>query len=289
MHLFYFICNAGEVKMNPIQPFFVFATYQYYKKIVMRNGISHLYHYCQNCSDLERISAIPDGCVDIYFEKDNTGVHARACGTVLERTVLNNKLENEYFGIRFKPGVLPANLDVKMGELIGQEINLSDVVKNKELPQRIEDTEDWQQCIRLFVNDYAAYAQDDSFCVAGYSRKHLAEYIIQLMLGAMDKIKIQELSEKTGYSERYINMILYEFTGLNPKTFERIIKVQNAISRINHHQEEQLAQVGADAGYFDQAHFIREFKKQIAMTPAEYRTLVREYAYLKRLNIVSEE
>lgn len=271
--------------MNPIQPFFVFATYQYYKKLIMQNGISHLYHYRQNCSELKEISAIPDGCVDIYFEKDRTGIHARACGTVLERTVLSNKMENEYFGIRFMPGVLPANLNVEMRDLVRQELALTDVARNKDLPKKIEETGDWRACIRLFVEDHDAYRQGLSNSAVGYSRRRLADYVIQTMLTAMENVKVQELAERTGYSARYINMILDEYTGLNPKTFEKIIKVQNAIQMINHHQEEHLAQVGVDAGYFDQAHFTREFKKQIAMTPAEYRTLVRDHAYLKRLNI----
>lgn len=271
--------------MNPIQPFFVFATYEYYKKLIMRNDISHLYYYRQNCSELKEISAIPDGCVDIYFEKDNSGVHARACGTVLERTVLSNKMENEYFGIRFMPGVLPANLNIEMKDLIQQELDLADISRNKELPRKIEEVGDWQECIRLFVEDHDVYHQNKDDSAVGYSRKRLANYVIQTMLTAMNNLKVQELAESTGYSARYINMILNEYTGLNPKTFEKIIKVQNAIQMINHHQQEQLAQVSMDAGYFDQAHFSREFKKQIAMTPAEYRTLIREHAYLKRLNI----
>lgn len=271
--------------MKPVQPYFVFATYQYHKRIVMSNGIAHLYHYCYNCDEFGNISAIPDGCVDIYFEKDSSGVHPRACGTVLKRTLINNQKDHEYFGIRFMPGVLPANLKAQMKDLIGLETDLKDLLKNKDLAKRIEETQDWQQCIRLFLEDYSACLNEVSCFSSGNSRQQLAGYLKDTIISTLGSIKIQDLSEKTGYSARYINMLFEQYIGLSPKTFERILKFQNAINLLNHHQEGHLTQVGMEAGYFDQAHFIREFKKLTAMTPAEYRKLIRKHSYLQRLSI----
>lgn len=113
--------KAGDY-VTPVQPYFVFATYQYHKKMMMRDGIAHVYHYHQNCAEFETISAVPDGCVDIYFERSRKGVAAKVCGTVLARHELNNQKGNEYFGIRFMPGIMPSNLNVQMKELVGKEI-----------------------------------------------------------------------------------------------------------------------------------------------------------------------
>ncbi len=271
--------------MTPVQPYFVFATDHYYKKLVMRDGIAHIYNYQQNCDVFEKISAIPDGCVDIFFEKDASGVYARACGTVLQRTELGNQKDREYFGIRFMPGVLPSNLSVSMKELIGHEIDLADVVKSKDLPKKIEETQDWRACLQLFADDYAASLQSIPSQSAQTNHQRLAAYLKDKMLSTTGRVQIQELAALTGYSARYINMVFDHHNGVNPKTFAKIIQFQNAIQLINHHQEDQLTYISMESGYFDQSHFIREFKKFIAITPAEYRKLVKSHAYLQRLNI----
>lgn len=274
--------------MVAIQPYFVFTTYKYYKQPVMRHGIAHIYHYHRNCSEFDLINAIPDACVDIFFEKNGTGIKARACGTVMEITGLVDHREDEYFGIRFMPGVLPANIKAEMRELICQELDLGDVLKNKDIAKRIEDAKDWQEGIRLFLADYLASLWKSGIS-AGSDQKRLADYIRNSMLSAAGNIRIQELAEETGYTTRYINHLFNRYFGLSPKTFQEIIRFQNAIQLINHHQEEQLANIALETGYFDQAHFIREFKKYLTITPAEYRTLVRENGYLQRLNINSSQ
>lgn len=270
--------------MVAIQPYFVFATYQYYKKPVMRHGIAHIYHYHRNCHEFDMISAIPDACVDIFFEKKNSGVKARACGTVLEITGLAEHREKEYFGIRFMPGVLPANIRAEMKDLVCHELELADVMKNKDIAKRIADAEDWQQGIRLFVEDYLASLRNAS-CYSAGDQRRLADHIRNVILCTAGTVRISELAEQTGYTARYINHLFNRYFGLSPKTFEEIIRFQNAIQLINHHQEEQLTNIALETGYFDQAHFIREFKKYLTITPAEYRTLVRQHAYLQRLNV----
>jgi AraC-like DNA-binding protein len=250
----------------------------------MNYGISHIYHYYQNCDEFGITSAVPDGCVDIYFDKGSDGLLAKVCGTVLKRTNINNQREHEYFGIRFMPGVIPANLNINMKDLINKELELADVIKDSDIIKKMEETKDWQQCISLLIQEHILYLyragkRQDS------EQKRLLKYFIEIMISSMGSIKIKELSEKTGYSARYVNMIFDQYLGFSPKTFEKIIQLQNSINIINHHQSENLTQIGMDAGYFDQAHFIREFKKQMSMTPAEYRKLVREHSYLQRMSV----
>ncbi len=271
--------------VTPVQPYFVFATNQYHKKPVMRNGIAHIYNYQQNCDDFEKISAIPDGCVDIFFEKSDAGVHARACGTVLHQTALANQKNNEYFGIRFLPSVLPTNLSVSMEELIAHELDLTDVIKNKDVSKKIEETQNWRACVQLFLDDYLASLQDISSKTMKNSKNRLVKYLNDQIIAAVGNIKVQELAAATGYSTRYINMVFCHHIGISPKTFAKIMQFQNAIQLMNHHQDDRLTDISIASGYFDQSHFIREFKKLIAITPTEYQKLVKKSSYLQRLTI----
>lgn len=51
--------------MNPIQPFFALSTDHYYKKVINRYGISHIYGFhCQEpLTNLPDV--LPDGCIDM--------------------------------------------------------------------------------------------------------------------------------------------------------------------------------------------------------------------------------
>ncbi len=270
--------------MSHIQPYFVFATNEYHKSVVMKNGIVHVYHFLNNCDELGKVSAIPDGCVDIFFEKNNDGICAQACGTVLEKTELDNQMDHEYFGIRFMPGVLPLNLDVSMQELVQHQINLKDVIHQKDIVNKIADTEDWQTCIKLFIENIFAY-QAKTLPKMHDEKKHLADNIRDMIVLHKGNMQIKTLAEYTGYSVRYIDKIFKEFIGVSPKTFAKIVQLQNTIQSINSTQDNYLTNVGFDSGYFDQSHFIRDFKKSISMTPTEYKNLIKNNAYVNRINV----
>lgn len=268
--------------MISIQPYFVFATYEYHKKVIMKNGIAHYYNYFQDCDYLDKVSAIPDGCVDILFIRDKKGIVAKACGTVLKNTELTNEKDKEYFGIRFMPGIQPSNLSIPMKELIEREVDLSLILKNKDILKRMEEESNWDKCINIFVKDYLKSRENT---LIDDNSIRLVNFLKDKLIKTKGNIQVQELSKETGYSTRYINMMFDNYIGISPKTFGKIIQFQNSIQIINHNVEEKLTGVGIEAGYFDQAHFIREFKKHINMTPNEYRKMIKDIDYYNRLEV----
>ncbi len=270
--------------MGPIQPYFVFATDKYQKSMVMQHGIVHVYHFFYTSDEFSKTSAIPDGCVDIFFKKDESGTHVQVCGTVLERTELDYPKHNEYFGIRLMPGELPSNLDVSLKELVENQVELDQVIRNKDVVKRIEDSRDWQESVRLFIGDVlSTKAKRNAETDEG--KKKLAVGIRDAIINEKGVVQVSEIAESLGYSPRYINMVFGEYMGLSPKKFGKIMQLQETIQRINHEKSDFLTNVALEAGYFDQAHFIRDFKKYILMTPTEYRALIRDSAYEKRISV----
>lgn len=273
--------------MIAIQPYFVMATSEYYKEIMMKNGIAHFYKYCKNAHDMSNVIAVPDGCVDILFEKNQNGVSGRAAGTVLEREVIEIKDGKEVFGVRFLPGVHPAVLNASFSDLVSQELSLQDVLYDKDMLKEIEEAYDRGEWIEVFMKHYykALHQREEK-------KKGTAEEIVQFaqeeIMNTSGNITVAELAEETGYSERYVNKLFSQSVGLNPKTFGKIVKFQKALQMINKETTDiRLTDIGVDSGYYDQAHFIKEFKKYAALTPREYRKLIMQCNYNRRI-IVSE-
>ena len=58
--------------------------------------------------------------------------------------------------------------------------------------------------------------------------------------------------------------------GVGPKWILRRFRVHEACERIAAGAPPCWSALAAELGYFDQAHFIRDFKSQVGRTPAEY-------------------
>lgn len=69
------------------------------------------------------------------------------------------------------------------------------------------------------------------------------------------------------YSDRYIEKAFKEATGFTVKKYAQIVKLQNALQMISEGNLERCDKLE----FYDQAHFIREFKKFTSVTPMQYR------------------
>jgi AraC family transcriptional regulator len=56
-------------------------------------------------------------------------------------------------------------------------------------------------------------------------------------------------------------------------SYIRKLRITWAIGQLGG-EEQSISQIAANAGFCDQAHFTREFRKQVGVTPAAYRTHV---------------
>ncbi len=92
-------------------------------------------------------------------------------------------------------------------------------------------------------------------------------------------IKMKELEEETAYTSRYIQELVTERVGIPPKQLCRQTRFQHALQSIHREGLIQgtdkgkicLAQEAARLGYYDQAHYNREFKEFSGLCPGAYR------------------
>jgi len=75
-----------------------------------------------------------------------------------------------------------------------------------------------------------------------------------------------------GLSARRFIEVFREEVGLTPKQFCRIRRFQDVLRRVHHRPEVDWADVALDCGYFDQAHFIHDFRGFSGLNPTTYLT-----------------
>lgn len=70
---------------------------------------------------------------------------------------------------------------------------------------------------------------------------------------------MEGIASRYGISARYLHKLFVEFTGLNPKLYHKINRFQKSLM-LTGKQEESLTSIAYLCGYFDQSHFVRDFR-----------------------------
>jgi len=86
-------------------------------------------------------------------------------------------------------------------------------------------------------------------------------------------ITLEELSLKFSMGLRDIQRLFKTYVGVSPKVYIRLNKVRYVKELIANDEFESLTQLSMDSGYFDQAHFIRDFKAFMEETPKKYHKI----------------
>lgn len=85
--------------------------------------------------------------------------------------------------------------------------------------------------------------------------------------------QVSSFCQEQGMNYTSLNRLFTEVVGLSPKKFDRLIKFRRSLCSLIDSQQD-LTSIGHLAGYFDQAHFIREFKLFSNVSPSAYQKLM---------------
>lgn len=111
------------------------------------------------------------------------------------------------------------------------------------------------------------------------------EHVCKHICTTGDAFDSLALSKSYGLSERYIQKLFVDMVGISPSAFFSVYRFNKSLARILS-TDQSLTAIGYDCGYYDQAHFIKEFKKFTGITPFEARaSLVNEETFQQAVNI----
>ena len=83
-------------------------------------------------------------------------------------------------------------------------------------------------------------------------------------------MSIAQISNKVGYSQKHLIKLFRDNVGVTPKEFLKIIRFQKTIEEIAAAKEIEWTAIANECGYYDQAHFINDFKIFSGFTPRKY-------------------
>lgn len=91
------------------------------------------------------------------------------------------------------------------------------------------------------------------------------------------KVTTKGLAEKAGISQKHLISLFEKKVGLTPKVLSRIFRFQQVIRKIEENGSIDWMDIALECGYYDQAHFIKDFSEFSGINPTKYPDLRGEY------------
>ena len=104
------------------------------------------------------------------------------------------------------------------------------------------------------------------------------ERVLGALVDSGGMAPVSELADTAATTPRQIERLFARGLGFPPKVVGRVLRFQGSLRRLMADPGVPLGDVAADAGYYDQAHFIRDFRAVAGRTPAQYEREAREAA-----------
>lgn len=109
------------------------------------------------------------------------------------------------------------------------------------------------------------------------------DFAVDKIIRSPNGLTIEEISNKVGYSQKHLIKLFKDHVGLTPKGFLKIIRFQKAIEEISAAKEINWSGIACESGYYDQAHFINDFRAFSGFTPQQY--LQKQFEHLNYIPV----
>ncbi|WMN11457.1 helix-turn-helix domain-containing protein [Marivirga salinae] len=101
----------------------------------------------------------------------------------------------------------------------------------------------------------------------------LIKRLVEKIIEEKGQIRVSELEIHIGFSRQYLNKLFREQVHYSIKHFIGMVRVMNAVKIQVNQPEISMTELAYEVGYFDQAHFVRDFHKVAGMSPKKFFNL----------------
>ena len=92
-----------------------------------------------------------------------------------------------------------------------------------------------------------------------------------------DEVNIARMNDRIGYSQKHFTEMFRKSVGVNPKSYLKIMRFQKAVRTIDGSIDIDWGRIAHECGFYDQAHFINDFKHFSGFTPEQYAKIRTTY------------
>ena len=165
-------------------------------------------------------------------------------------------------GVRFRPGCFAAFSPIPLHLLLNQLVPAADLFGPA--------VGDWHQRLGALAEDDERIGLLDLLLYRALAGSASIPVLAALAtLRRVDGVSVESICEGAGWGYKRMERAFLREVGYTPKTYSRVVRFNKAIRRMG--GPASLTTVGHVCGYYDQAHFIKDFSHFAGMTPGQFR------------------
>lgn len=239
-------------------------------------------------ADYTREKILPDGAIELIFDLDpepksifedevSTGFRtvkkAWISGERTRYIVIGAARNQSMVGVRFRPGGAYPFFRFPISEL-SESVTELDLIWGRLVDeiraelQKIESPDDRLLKLEWFLMRQVQRSLEPN---------RLITFAVHQLQHSPQFLAIRDLASTIGITQKHLISQFEKVVGLRPKSFARVCKFQKVINLIEEQKEIEWSAVALDCGYYDQAHFIKEFHTFSGVNPSTYLTQRGEY------------
>jgi AraC-like DNA-binding protein len=226
----------------------------------------------------ERQRIVPDGCMEMIFHYGDSYKQYMSDGSFIIQPryfvfgQITSPLEIEPTGstgiiaARFHPdGFIPfSSYSIQLMENKAIALNELFIGEAILLEQNVLNSLTNEERIQIISN----------FLVARLHTSEVRDRVTQLSIDALlqlnGQMNVNELAEQLNINRRRLERKFSSAIGLSPKQLSKMIRLQNTLKMMGQKQFTSLTSLAYENGYYDQAHFIKDFKEFTGVSPKEF-------------------
>ncbi len=255
--------------------------------------IEHFFLYENLISDHLRERMLPDGHIELvidlrgqpnfWYQNDDPNAAQRVQGGWISGVHRNFITIEAAQGasmlvVRFRPGRILSILGMPAGAIAGQVVPL-DLVWGPAFERLRNGLLERPEPARKFAWLEQFFQQKIQNAPAS---NPVIDFALNRLQGMDTAAGIAAIVGKTGYSHKHFVSLFHLHIGVPPKVYSRILKFQQAVRQLESSRgEPDWSALTYACGYYDQAHFINEFRSFSGFSPSFY--LGKRGAYLNYL------
>jgi AraC-like DNA-binding protein len=201
-------------------------------------------------------------CVNMVFERGKTLIYGIADGKSAH--VLAGK--GRVFGVKFRPGGFYPFVNMPVARLTNCTMRLEEVfaVDSAMLEAQVLAAADAPAMIDIVEDMLRAHLP------APDPQVECINQIVNHIAASQTITKVDEVARHFHMSARTLQRMFRQSVGVSPKWVIKQCRLREAAARLHADEPVDWPRLALDLGYFDQAHFIKDFKHVVGTTPVTY-------------------
>ena len=183
-------------------------------------------------------------------------------GPQLTRVTLDINRDHKAVRVGFHPGGLYRLLGISMSEMVDDNYDATDVFGNEmtEVNDKLQDAKTFDG-IKDVIESFLLKK------VRSLKSPLPFDYAMLELMRVNGNIPIEQLASLACLSLRQFERVSKERIGLPPKLFARLVRFSKAYRFYETSPQKSWTNIAHECGYYDQMHFIRDFKQFAGMSP----------------------